>query len=567
MDINDIPRGQLSTIILTSLLSGDKYGYEIINEVEEKTNGELIIKKPSLYSSLSRMENQDLVSSYWKDSEIGGRRHYYRLTDYGKKQVLQWQEDLINSQAKVSKIIKNEPLTEQTTIQKDKELHSKDIVAHQENLFGKISSHSDENQQPAQSKENTENVFLQYDLFSTDYISTPAVNTQNNTSKRNYVFNTATFENFAKDTEDKIVLNSNEDANLTVIEDNNILENQIRIEDKIDKSSNLESSSPKVEIGNFEIEQELNKYKKAVRSYADNVVEGKVKNYANFDFVQPDLSNNNSFFAKNLESYDEVIEPISTETSFDDNNVKQELEQENLPDLYSENQPIKDDAVLITDALNEDEFKVKKIEPASFSHLTDSPSFNQTKISKPTEKQSSTDTYYEDYESLKQYYKKMKINLKVYGEKEEIQAPKNEIKIYAFKFFTYLTFFCLILVQSLCGYFVLNHFQLITQSHLPYYLVVIGLALLPLFVYLFKYIKYPDKKIDKQSVTLNPLWFVIVLILLISAIICSLNTLFGMNWANLKYYITTSIYPMLILFDYLIVQIIKKIVIKIDKTI
>ena len=158
LDINDIPRGQLSTIILTSLLNGDKYGYEIINEVETKTNGELIIKKPSLYSALSRMENQDLVSSYWKDSDIGGKRHYYRLTDFGRKQVLQWQEDLINSQNKVSRIL-SEQKTEQSQITTTTDTFKDDkkaTVAHQENLFAALNSNNikQENSNPTLPKKD-----------------------------------------------------------------------------------------------------------------------------------------------------------------------------------------------------------------------------------------------------------------------------------------------------------------------------------------------------------------------------------------------------------------------------
>lgn len=83
MDINEFPRGQLNPTILSCLVSGDKYGYEIIEEIKAKTGIE--IKQPSLYSSLKRMEVQKLVSSYWKDSAIGGKRHYYCLTNDGRK--------------------------------------------------------------------------------------------------------------------------------------------------------------------------------------------------------------------------------------------------------------------------------------------------------------------------------------------------------------------------------------------------------------------------------------------------------------------------------------------------
>lgn len=78
-------RGSVNNIILRTLVSGDKYGYEIIKEVEEFSNGKIQLKQPSLYSSLSRFEEKHYVTSYWGDSEIGGRRHYYHLTEQGNE--------------------------------------------------------------------------------------------------------------------------------------------------------------------------------------------------------------------------------------------------------------------------------------------------------------------------------------------------------------------------------------------------------------------------------------------------------------------------------------------------
>ncbi len=77
-------RGSVNNIILDCLLSGDKYGYEIIKEVEKQTNGKIKLKQPSLYSSLKRFEQKGYITSYWGDSDIGGRRHYYSLTALGK---------------------------------------------------------------------------------------------------------------------------------------------------------------------------------------------------------------------------------------------------------------------------------------------------------------------------------------------------------------------------------------------------------------------------------------------------------------------------------------------------
>ena len=76
-------RGSVNNIILRTLVNGDKYGYEIIKEVEEYSDGKIVLKQPSLYSSLTRFEEKKFVSSYWGDSDIGGRRHYYHLTEEG----------------------------------------------------------------------------------------------------------------------------------------------------------------------------------------------------------------------------------------------------------------------------------------------------------------------------------------------------------------------------------------------------------------------------------------------------------------------------------------------------
>ena len=58
-------RGSVNDIILKTLVGGDKYGYEIIKEVENYSDGKIILKQPSLYSSLTRFEEKGYVSSYW----------------------------------------------------------------------------------------------------------------------------------------------------------------------------------------------------------------------------------------------------------------------------------------------------------------------------------------------------------------------------------------------------------------------------------------------------------------------------------------------------------------------
>ncbi len=81
---SDLIRGHINTIILRALYDGDKYGYEIMAEIERKSHGQYSLKEPSLYSALKRLEKSGYVTSYWGGSVAGGRRKYFSLTDEGK---------------------------------------------------------------------------------------------------------------------------------------------------------------------------------------------------------------------------------------------------------------------------------------------------------------------------------------------------------------------------------------------------------------------------------------------------------------------------------------------------
>lgn len=91
MDISsvnsDLIRGNVTTIILNSLYSGDRYGYDILKEIEQKSNGQYNLKQPTMYSVLKRLEKQGLIESYLGelDDTGGGRRRYYKLTQEGSK--------------------------------------------------------------------------------------------------------------------------------------------------------------------------------------------------------------------------------------------------------------------------------------------------------------------------------------------------------------------------------------------------------------------------------------------------------------------------------------------------
>jgi len=77
----------LIPFILLELNECDKYGFELTKAIETKSNGKIIIKQPTLYTLLKKLEKSKFISSYWEDSEIGGKRHYYKITENGKMQI------------------------------------------------------------------------------------------------------------------------------------------------------------------------------------------------------------------------------------------------------------------------------------------------------------------------------------------------------------------------------------------------------------------------------------------------------------------------------------------------
>jgi DNA-binding PadR family transcriptional regulator len=77
--------------MLLALVDGEKHGYGIMKAVEEDTQGQMQIRVGSLYGSIQRMIDANLIEETEErpvpelDDE---RRRYYRLTDFGRR-VLQ----------------------------------------------------------------------------------------------------------------------------------------------------------------------------------------------------------------------------------------------------------------------------------------------------------------------------------------------------------------------------------------------------------------------------------------------------------------------------------------------
>ena len=74
-------KGALELCVLSQLVRGDKYGYELT----ERISVEMSIAGGTLYPILRKLKDDDYVTTYLVESESGPARKYYRLTDKGIK--------------------------------------------------------------------------------------------------------------------------------------------------------------------------------------------------------------------------------------------------------------------------------------------------------------------------------------------------------------------------------------------------------------------------------------------------------------------------------------------------
>ena len=90
---SDLLRGHTDTMILRLLCEADRYGYEIVKLIAERSAGEYELKEATMYSSLKRLESDGGITSYWGDETQGGRRRYYRITAKGKQMYAENKEN------------------------------------------------------------------------------------------------------------------------------------------------------------------------------------------------------------------------------------------------------------------------------------------------------------------------------------------------------------------------------------------------------------------------------------------------------------------------------------------
>jgi PadR family transcriptional regulator PadR len=95
---HDLVKGSSGSLLLSMLERQSMYGYQIVKELEARSQGYFKFKEGTLYPALHRLEKAGLITGTWEMLPNGRQRRYYHITAKGQAQLseekIQWQDFL-----------------------------------------------------------------------------------------------------------------------------------------------------------------------------------------------------------------------------------------------------------------------------------------------------------------------------------------------------------------------------------------------------------------------------------------------------------------------------------------
>ena len=89
--LSQLRRGVLEFCVLALLLDGARYAFELVRELSSADG--LVTSEGTIYPLLTRLRKEELVSTYWQESEAGPPRRYYELTPAGRRALADFAKD------------------------------------------------------------------------------------------------------------------------------------------------------------------------------------------------------------------------------------------------------------------------------------------------------------------------------------------------------------------------------------------------------------------------------------------------------------------------------------------
>ena len=92
----DLRTGSTTVMVLGLLAERPMYGYQIVKELQNRSEGYFSLEQGTLYPALLKLEQEGAVVGEWGVSENNRRARFYRLTAAGRRQLAretrQWEQ-------------------------------------------------------------------------------------------------------------------------------------------------------------------------------------------------------------------------------------------------------------------------------------------------------------------------------------------------------------------------------------------------------------------------------------------------------------------------------------------
>lgn len=533
-------KGQLSFLILTCLQERDFYGLDIISEISNKSNGQINLKKPSVYSNLTRMEKLGYISAYLQSSDFGPNRKYYSLTESGRRFYQELKEyfdrnniDVFKDFEENSPVQKDEPIKimpEPLEEVKVEEVVNQDVRDEEQTDnedFFDFSSITEENTHEIE-EENIENSEREMPEESVeDDVQQEPSNIDNSGV---YISENINISPVVQEEEPSIIEQQNEP--------------QI-IENEKDNNQSVDEYNKRL----YDISKDINKYKRK-RSFAEDQIamaatsplaDSQIKNQANIEeFKNSLLDNKNNYAEFDFSRYSKSA------------TASEEKKEE-----------IKNDSVFITERYDiKDLARPKRIEPPRLKlNVTDTnkevalPAPKRDLALDPSHKEILTRLYSKtkdgsvaevredalyDFDDLKQYYNKQNISFIPY-KKSADKVEHNTNKLYLIV--SLLSLFISAGISALI-YWVLSGVGMTNVKTNFLFILLPALLVIDVIWKSYNCIRY-KAWLPSQML---PQWQIWLMFLGACGLTIALNFLFGMSVETMPLFATTTILPIVLAF-------------------
>jgi PadR family transcriptional regulator PadR len=99
MSVNkELVKGSTSMLVLGVLEEKEMYGYQIIKELEQRSETVFALKEGTLYPILHVLEQDGFLEAYWEDTS-------YRITKKGRKELDRQKEEWKEYAGAVGKVL------------------------------------------------------------------------------------------------------------------------------------------------------------------------------------------------------------------------------------------------------------------------------------------------------------------------------------------------------------------------------------------------------------------------------------------------------------------------------